>query len=69
MSSTTRFTLDPDRLFPDHAYAPGYEPTLPEPEPEEPPGMVAAGDIVGFVAAAGLVMGAMALISVVLLWF
>jgi len=69
MSSTTRFTLDPDRVFPDHAYAPGYEPTLPTAEPEVPPDILPAADLIGFVAAAGLVMGALALISVVLLWF
>lgn len=67
--SSTRFTLDPGRIFPDHAYAPGYEPSLPEPEPEAPPETVVAGDIIGFVAAAGLVCAALAVVSVAMLWF
>lgn len=65
--SSTRFSPNSDRIFPDHAYAPGYEPTLPEPEP--PPEVPIGADLIGFVAAAGLMSGALALISAVLLWF
>ena len=66
--SSTRFHLDPDRIFPDHAYAPGYEPTrIVQDEP--PPPMLPAGDLMGFVAAGGLVTGALALASVAMLWF
>lgn len=64
--SSTRFTLDPERLFPERVYAPGYEPTLPEPEPAVD--ILPGGDIIGFIAAAGLMTGAVAIVSIVLLW-
>lgn len=66
--SSTRFHLDPDRIFPDHAYAPGYEPT--RIERDEPPiSALPAGDLMSFLAASGLVTGALALASVAMLWF
>lgn len=65
--SSTRFTLDPTRLFPERAYAPGYEPALPEPEP--PAELLPYGDLIGFIAASGLMIGALAIVSMILLWF
>lgn len=65
--SSTRISVAPDRIFPDHAYAPGYEPPLPEPEP--PAELLPGGGVIGFIAAAGLMTGALAVVSMVLLWF
>lgn len=65
--SISRFTLDPDRIFPERAYAPGYEPTLAKPEPSAD--LLPGGDLIGFVAAAGLMTGAVAIVSGILLWF
>ena len=66
--SSTRFHIDPDRIFPDHAYAPGYEPARTERD-EPPTPMLPTGDMMGFIAAGGLVTGALALASVAMLLF
>jgi len=62
--ASTRFHLDPDRIFPDHAYAPGYEPAprVPPP-PEEEERVITGGEFVRFTFAALLMVVALAVLS------
>lgn len=63
--SMTRFTLDPDRVFPDHAYAPGYEPKSQEVEQPQT-SILTVADFIRFFTAAGLVVGGLSLISMLI---
>ena len=61
---STRFDLDPDRIFPDHAYAPGYEPAPRAPiAPEDREAVIASGEMLRFAFAALLVIGAIAAVA------
>lgn len=62
--ASTRFHLDPDRIFPDHAYAPGYEPAPRVPIPEdERERVLGSGDLVRFACAAVMAMAGVAALS------
>ncbi len=66
--SSTRFIRDPNRVFPDHAYAPGYEPVAREPVPEDAPErIIGRADFARFAAAACLLAGMLAVVSVLLM--
>ncbi len=55
---------DFDRIFPDHAYAPGYEPAPRERPPEEErERVIAAGEMIRFAFAALMVLAGMAALS------
>ncbi len=66
--SSTRFVHDPDRIFPDHAYAPGYEPVQREASLEAPPERILGpADMFRFAVAAVMVAGVLALLSALIL--
>ena len=66
--SSTRFIPDPDRIFPDHAYAPGYEPARREEPPELPPErIIGPADMARFAAASCMVVGGLALVSALIM--
>jgi hypothetical protein len=64
--SASRFAHDPEKVFPDHAHAPGYEPTRRVELDDLPPEPIfEGGQIWRFILAIGLVAGAVGLLSLV----
>ncbi len=64
--SASRFAHDPDKVFPDHAHAPGYEPVIRQDALDTPPEPVfEGGQIRRFVLALALVFGGLGLLAAI----
>ncbi len=64
--SASRFAHDPEKVYPDHAHAPGYEPVVRQVDhdaPQEP--IFEGGQIRRFLYAIALVFGGLTLLAAI----
>lgn len=63
----SRFTLDDERLFPDHAHAPGHEPRPTDTAEAEAGPILGPAELARFAGAALLLLAGLGLISALLM--